>query len=704
MIKIIKKSKKNVNINNEISHNNNNQSEIININTNIFYSFKLYGFILYDNEGKIILSSLKWSTNNNSDNESKNIFNNLDIYSSLIKKIIILNKTSKIKNKINFIQIYFQKQKLIILNFFQINLYLIGFFSNDTTLSIIRLLMLNIYISLLNYLGENSSYITNDDIKSEIKKNSCNEPTNKNNNIVYSDTLFSKIYESFILYPLIKFFIIITENIFMRQPAFFEESKFKNFLLLNTENNKIIFSYEKLYNQDNILTSKNIKINEIIWKEILYHGQQLKQSYYNQYKNLFDINEYQNYYVKIEFCSTFPRIAYIIKFLPILNGLLLIYEYENEKLARCEDEDLRKYKEIEIIDGCFLYEDERYRDFLSFESRITKERDFFLINFLMCVLSNVDYLYYCKDFKLKYFSREIFSIIDDKLNTNINQNNNINVDVLIKEIFNKLYDEYLLNNNKQQEISGEDFNLNKKHQNEKFSFLDDCSINEYRNDNEDSFLNWIDFNSNYMKKLYQINKMFILKSLFSNVKDLNTFDVTMNLSKIDEDISRIIKNTYSKNINNQTEKFNISELLDDKYSNYSKDTNKKLWNSTIFKNVKLGEKHLHNVDNKLNNSSNLFLKNSFFNFNDTIISGKDISIQNISYKNKNSNFYSYNTKKINKINNVSTGNKNSFNIFRKTKTKNLDNRTSEGYFNDEDLKSHCHNRTVNSNDILDEEK
>ena len=103
MIKIIKKSKKNVNINNEISHNNNNQSEIININTNIFYSFKLYGFILYDNEGKIILSSLKWSTNNNSDNESKNIFNNLDIYSSLIKKIIILNKTSKIKNKINFI-------------------------------------------------------------------------------------------------------------------------------------------------------------------------------------------------------------------------------------------------------------------------------------------------------------------------------------------------------------------------------------------------------------------------------------------------------------------------------------------------------------------------------------------------------------------------------------------------------------------------
>ena len=110
------------------------------------------------------------------------------------------------------------------------------------------------------------------------------------------------------------------------------------------------------------------------------------------------------------------------------------------------------------------------------------------------------------------------------------------------------------------------------------------------------------------------------------------------------------------------------------------------------------------MDNKLNNSSNLFLKNSFFNFNDTIISGKDISIQNISYKNKNSNFYSYNTKKINKINNVSTGNKNSFNIFRKTKTKNLDNRTSEGYFNDEDLKSHCHNRTVNSNDILDEEK
>ena len=708
MIKILKNIKKNVTVSNETPHTN-DQSEIINTNTNFFYNFRLYGFILYDNEGKIVVSSLKHDPNNNLNNVSKNIFKDLDIYSSLIKKFILLNKTSKIKNKINFTQIYFQGYKLIILNLFQVNLYLLGFFSSDTKLSIIRLLMLNIYISFLNYLGENSSYIINNNINinNEIKNNSSNNSNNKNISIVYSDMLFSKLYENFILYPLIKFFLIITKNIYIRQPAFFENSKFKNLIILNIENNKIIFSFEKLYNLD-ISVSKNLKINEVIWKEILFHGKQLKHNYDKKYGKLFDINNYQNYYVKLEFYSTFPRLEYVIKFLPILNGLLLIYEYENVKLAKCEDEDLRKYKEIEIIDGCFLYENELYGDFLSFESRITKERDFFLVNFLMSTLSNVNCLYFSQNFKLKYFSREIFNIINDNIQNNKISNIN-NIDILIKEIFNKLYDEYLLNNNKKKEISNESFNLNKKQQNEKFSFLNNCSIHEHRNDDDENFLNWIDNNSNYMKNLFQISKMFILKNLFSNVEDLAVFDVSMNLPKFDGDVSKIIKYKYPKNLSNnfniQSEEFHSSESLDDKNSNFSKFNKKKMQNSTIFQTGKIDEKNIYNEDMQLNNSNNSFLKDSFFNFNDIFISEKNFNIQNIFHKSKKNNVYPNSVRLFNRVNNlyIENINRNSFNVLRKTKTKNTDYRNRKYHFYD-DLKFHNRNRMVNLNNILEEKK
>jgi hypothetical protein len=60
--------------------------------------------------------------------------------------------------------------------------------------------------------------------------------------------------------------------------------------------------------------------------------------------------------VKLECTSTYPRLTFIIKFLPILNGVSIVHVYSQKKLSRMIDNSdnnitAKNYKEIDILYG-----------------------------------------------------------------------------------------------------------------------------------------------------------------------------------------------------------------------------------------------------------------------------------------------------------------------------------------------------------------
>ena len=76
----------------------------------------------------------------------------------------------------------------------------------------------------------------------------------------------------------------------------------------------------------------------------------LKNDYIKQCGKILDFIDYQTFYVRIELTCTHPRIIFIVRFMPLLNGIILIHEYHmnNYPIEGCYDE---KYKEIDVMYG-----------------------------------------------------------------------------------------------------------------------------------------------------------------------------------------------------------------------------------------------------------------------------------------------------------------------------------------------------------------
>lgn len=60
--------------------------------------------------------------------------------------------------------------------------------------------------------------------------------------------------------------------------------------------------------------------------------------------------------MKLECTSTYPRLTFIIKFIPILNGVSIIHMYSQKKLSRMTENSenniaQKNYKEIDILYG-----------------------------------------------------------------------------------------------------------------------------------------------------------------------------------------------------------------------------------------------------------------------------------------------------------------------------------------------------------------
>lgn len=644
-----------------------------NDNNNTQFNFKYNDLILFDKNGQIIINS------SNIDSESENLveIGYFDTYSNIIKKLAKINEISKTKKEaLHYYLISNEKIKIVILNIEKTNLYLLGSFNSSIHASIIKIFLLHILLSFLNYMGEKSSFISKDFSKSinengsdtidigKINVYSNKESINKdiistdNNNYMEGndnlDLLYTRIYENFLLLPIIKFFILITKNIFIRRNYYNNGAIYKNLYLVEIDTGQILFSMENLYNLHNgYHPNQNTILNSYIWKEILYRGKLLKKDYIKSLGKILDFEDSQQYFTRIELRSTFPRMIFIIRFMPLLNGVLLINEYEWKSYSN-EDISDDEYKEIDILNGSSLSKDNESEEdddddevLLINEPKFIKERQYFFINFFLSTNSNINEIFYIKNSQIKYFSNGLLNSINKivtKYNSDLNQKD-LNIENILININNQLYNEYLqINNNEDKShiyigsniiIYKNINNLNNEKEKDiiDLKLLDEDGykiINQYQ---------WNIISCPYLKYLFQINEKFILIILFNFRKDRKKNELTLNLSKFD-DISFLDKEDKKNNEENiknenKTSLINVSDkltdLLEDKISEYIESPENKINNSYY--------KDKQNYIKKIKNEN--FNKNEENNLENNKISDEDKSkdIINIKYDNEKSSLF-----------------------------------------------------------------
>ena len=658
------------------------------------FDFKLYELLLFDKNAQIIfnLSKIDFNTENKIP---------LDNYSNIIKNIIKINENSKIKKKttLHYYLMGNENINIQILNIKNTDIYLLGAFDKSTHSSIRKIFLLHILLSFLNYMGEKSWYIKKDfainrneskkSINSEKKiinaySNKSSIISSDNNNYLEmnenNDLLYSKIYEYFLLLPLIKFFVLISKNIFIRHNYYNKGALYKNFYLVDLEAGQILFSLENIYGLNNgEHPDRNILLNKLIFEELLYQGKFLKKDYIKKYGKILDFIDYQQFYIRLEFKSTHPKLIFILRFLPLLNGILLIQEYEMKTYSIGNDDDEEEdHKEIDILFGNSITRDEETENededdeaLLINEPKFIKEREYFFINFYLSTNSNINNIFYLKNSQIKYFSEDVLNIINKTINKDISESANINIENILLNINNELYNEYLQINYKKEKnpilISSKKVIYKKI----KYNLNNETDIINLELLNEDNtkIINQYQWNCSslpYLKNLFQIEEKYILIILFNYRNDIKNNQLTLDLSRLESysllDKENIDNNNKIKNNNNNiiSKDEKLSQLLNDELSQFSeslyldKDKNYykdkkgmikkvKTVNFSKNKNCEISEENKISDEEKSKDKMNILFdndKSSIFNLDFTYISKNDIGL-----------YDSFKIDKNNKINN-----------------------------------------------------
>ena len=416
------------------------------------------------------------------------------------------NNNKKSNKLINYNVLILNNRKIITMDISTTNIISIAICSHKTKSKLIYFFLLKITMAFLNYM----------------KMNNCDNSYN----------IYSIIFETFLLSPIKYHFSLAIKEVLRRYTLYINNIHYKNYYLIDLNSNKIILCLETLYDQN---TNDDVRMkipNKIIWNEILFHAHNLKNDYIKKNKNIFQIENLQDFYTKIEFKATYPRLIYIIKFLPLLGGLALIHEYSQTKMSRI-DGDNRGYEEFNYEYGYAFDEDNNFKtkneEFLLDEPDVLINIHFFIIECLLCNLDNIGVFIFSKYQKI-YFSEEVIKLINKQIYTNIKISqfteickNKQALHQILEKITNNLYEEYI-QINAQEEESKESALVKKKE-------------NEEPNLNRSFYLSYPD--SLYISKKLTLNTIFNSGQLDQYI---NPNDISLNLSAEEENF--ISENIY----------------------------------------------------------------------------------------------------------------------------------------------------------------
>ena len=502
---------------------------------------------------------------------------------------------------------------------------LVGLFSFNTSTGYQNLLLIHLFISLINYKGDSLTKlnIINSYIKDK-KYNNLQEFQEENNDIIINnkiqnvskgDFLEIFIYDKYFLKSCILHFEKVFEFLTKKEDINLKFTKFLDLYIIDISTDILLFDLNSiLYNDINHNNSyyKYYK-NKNIFKEILFHSHQLYDSYTSKHGTKFIKGDSSQRFIKVECTSTYPRILFIIKFIPVLKGIIVVHLYYQSKLSRTNNNNIsinqeNKYKEVDLVFGSFFGENGEMDLKYVMPKKLANIEKFMEEFFLTTRNSDLFKLNEpTKEFK--YFNYYIIKIINsmpaDLLKTSFQ-----NIFEYINDKIKNKYKEEIENNKKKirkmfriNNISDDIDKINEQ------SNKNTINIKKSRKNHDSSSIDSID-------KIFSIDKQFLYNELFPNT--------SIKFSTIQNNFSTIKSN--NKNIINILRESDSSININNNFLR-QKNTDIKEENNLIKSNIKTIS---------LISESNLISK-------DDVITEKDISndfsLVSAIKKNENNNLF-----------------------------------------------------------------
>ena len=510
------------------------------------------------NNYKILIKNIAHIILTNNENNKNQSVNSIDENDDDGKLSLNNNKKSQKDNEFIFKNIQIEKCKILFMlrnrNVF------VTTFPTKSSIQFQRLLLIHIFIALINFKG---------DAISSINKLNEYERYDKNNfinlKIFYdkklklqskeiNDVLELLIFENYFLKIIIIHFSKVFNELFKKEFLKLNQTRFKNLYILDIATSSIILDMVKIQGIKEPSKKRNYIINNKLFEEILFHSKNMYNSYKSENDMKYITADSIYRFVKFECTSTFPRLLFIIKFIPVLNGIAVIHLYYQKKLSRnTEDNPLdqeMKYKEIDLLFGSFI-RDNQNLEFKYGAPKKLQHIEKFFEEFFITNRNGFDIFRTNINKKFKYVNYSIINIINS-----VPISNKVDIESLFLDINKKLEEEFNkeLNSKREKELLKQEINSKSKDNEDG----DDVNDNEEENETTE----------NSYDNIFILNK----ETIYNQIIDLKNknFKIDLkpkNLNK--KQISNIFPDSIIKSLiseedkkdkeidNNKTFKYNI---------------------------------------------------------------------------------------------------------------------------------------------------
>lgn len=458
---------------------------------------------------------------------------------------------------------------------------------------------------------------------------------NKNMNLSnkeINDLLELLIFEYYFLKIIIMHFSKVFNEIFRKEYLNLNQTRFKNLYILDLESSSIILDMLKIQGVKGDNHNKKYINNKSLFDEILYHSRNMLNSYVSKNGMKYITTNSIFRFVKFECTSTFPRLLFIIKFIPVLKGITVIHLYYQKKLSRNLEnnplEEELKYKEIDLLFGSYIRNNQNLEFKYGAPKKLQHVEKFFE-DFFITSRSGYDIFRVNSNNKFKYVNYSIINIINS-----VPVSNNVKVEQIYENINKKLEEEYNIMKNKKS--NNEDDNEEETNKNEEednsvnniFILNKETIYNEILNNNKDKNKNNII--NNIKTHLSNINNNIITKKI-SNIF-IDSFSKSLILEEEDkkDEIKKVNKSFIKKYENNINSNLDINNLINSEESTERKNLIKK---DTYNDNLILSNSKMSNFEN-ISKISEVKTKEKF-----RIKELKAINVKSHYFKDKLENIY-----------------------------------------------------------------
>ena len=488
---------------------------------------------------------------------------------------------------------------------------LAGTFPKSCSKQYQRLLLLHIFIGLNNFKGDlqnaNKNFIQYENYnknKFSHIKSFCTT-NSKISSKEFNDILEILIFEYFFLKTLILHFLQAFYHIFKKEDFNLKQTKLKNLYIIDINKSKILLDMNKIQGIKSSEKNKKYYKFDKLYEEILFQSKNMYNNYFKEYNYKYTNADSDFRFVKFECTSTYPRLLFIIRFVPVLKGLSIIHVYSQKKLSRSNDNNIQldqgiNCKEVDFIFGSFMKDNKNFE----FKYGAPKKLEYiekFIEEFYLTGRSNLNIFKINNPNKrYKYVNYEIISIINS-----YQISKNMTIEEIFKEFTNKLRQEYEKDQKEKKEKEKDLFD------NESASsyYNNNESRNQYTDKifslNKESFYNIL-FD---IKPEEKLKKDITIKSIHLITEKSSIIDQNLNINNeinLNSDRKNLIADSSISLFNNTEEKNKIYRNKGQNYDNFSMISDVKLNEKFEVKVLNIKNKKEENkevTDDKISESS-----------------------------------------------------------------------------------------------------